>query len=62
MSVLYILIACSLIIAILFLAAFIWAVRNGQYEDKFTPAVRMLFDERTKTTPADNSDKDNILT
>lgn len=45
MSVMYMLIAFSLLIASGFLLAFIWAMRNGQYEDKYTPSVRILFDD-----------------
>lgn len=45
MSVLIILIGASLVVATGFLIAFIWSVRSGQYEDRFTPSVRMLFDE-----------------
>lgn len=46
MSVLAVLIGASLVVAIGFLLAFIWAVRNGQFEDGYTPSVRMLFDSR----------------
>jgi len=35
-------------VAACFLGAFIWAVRNGQYDDDYTPSVRMLFDDGTK--------------
>jgi cbb3-type cytochrome oxidase maturation protein len=45
LSAMYILILASLIVAIGFLIAFIWAVRNGQYEDKYTPKVRIIFDD-----------------
>lgn len=45
MSVLFILIIVSLIVAASFLAAFIWSVKSGQYEDGYTPSVRMLFDD-----------------
>ncbi len=45
MSVLFILISASLIIAIGFLVAFIWSVKSGQYDDDYTPSVRMLFDD-----------------
>ncbi len=45
MSVILILIGASLFVAIGFLVSFIWAVRTGQYEDKYTPSVRMLFDD-----------------
>ncbi len=44
MSVILLLIAASLTVAIAFLIAFIWAVKSGQYEDDYTPSVRMLFD------------------
>ncbi len=45
MSVLFILISASLLIAIGFLIAFIWSVKNGQFDDDYTPSVRMLFDD-----------------
>lgn len=46
MSVLFILIIISLTVAAGFLIAFIWSVKNGQYEDEFTPPIRMLFDDK----------------
>ena len=39
------LISISLVIALTFLAVFFWNIRSGQYEDLYTPSVRMLFDE-----------------
>jgi cbb3-type cytochrome oxidase maturation protein len=48
MSVIYILIGCSLLLATSFLGAFIWASKSGQYEDDYTPSVRILFDDETK--------------
>jgi len=45
MSVIYILIAVSIFVAVLFLGAFIKAVKNGQYDDDYTPSVRMLFED-----------------
>jgi cbb3-type cytochrome oxidase maturation protein len=57
MSVLFILISASLIIAIGFLIAFIWSVKSGQYDDDYTPSVRMLFDDElvsNKTTDITN--------
>ncbi|MGS2765265.1 cbb3-type cytochrome oxidase assembly protein CcoS [Sinomicrobium sp. M5D2P9] len=45
MSVIYILITVSIVVAVVFLAAFIAAVRNGQYQDNYTPSVRMLFED-----------------
>jgi len=45
MSVLFVLIIVSIVVAASFLGAFIWSVKNGQYEDDYTPSVRMLFDD-----------------
>ena len=45
MSVIYMLITISIIVAIFFLYAFIRAVKSGQYDDDYTPSVRMLFDD-----------------
>lgn len=47
MSVILILIPLSLVVAALFLGAFIWAVRGGQYEDTCTPSMRVLADDGT---------------
>lgn len=46
MNIIFLLIIISLIIAVGFLAAFIWAVKSGQYEDDYTPSIRMLFDDK----------------
>ena len=48
MSVIYLLICISIIIAIFFFTAFIKAVKSGQYDDNYTPSVRMLFDDELK--------------
>ncbi|HOJ17695.1 MAG TPA: cbb3-type cytochrome oxidase assembly protein CcoS [Ignavibacteriaceae bacterium] len=45
MSVIAMLIIFSLIVAGGFLIAFLWAVKSGQYDDKYTPSVRILFDD-----------------
>ncbi len=45
MSVIAILILISLTVALIFLAGFIWAVRSGQFEDTFTPSLRVLTDD-----------------
>ena len=45
MSVLFILIIISLVVAVGFLFAFFWAVRSGQFDDDYTPSIRMLFDD-----------------
>jgi len=55
MSVLYILIGVSLFVAGGFLWAFIWAMRKGQYDDDYTPSVRMLFEDKL---PEENKPKE----
>jgi cbb3-type cytochrome oxidase maturation protein len=42
------LIGFSLLVATGFLAAFIWAVKSGQYKDTYTPSIRILLDETEK--------------
>ncbi|MBL7911567.1 MAG: cbb3-type cytochrome oxidase assembly protein CcoS [Bacteroidia bacterium] len=48
MSVIFVLILASLLIAIGFLFAFIWSVKTDQYEDDYTPSVRILFENEVK--------------
>ena len=48
MTIIFLLIGISLLVALTFLGAFLWAVRSGQYEDTYTPAVRMLFEDETQ--------------
>lgn len=51
MAIIIILITISLTIAILFLAIFYWNVKSGQYDDTYTPSVRMLFDDKPVSKP-----------
>ncbi len=45
MSVIYLLLTISIIVALVFLFAFFYSVKSGQYDDTYTPSVRMLFDD-----------------
>jgi cbb3-type cytochrome oxidase maturation protein len=45
MKIMFFLIILSLIVAVGFLLAFVWATRSGQFDDDYTPSVRMLFDD-----------------
>ena len=51
MNVIFILIAVSLLVAIGFLVTFIWSIRAGQYDDDYTPSVRILFDDEVNVLP-----------
>ena len=48
MSVVFVLIGFSLLVALTFLVLFLWAVKSGQYDDKYTPSIRMLFDDQMR--------------
>ena len=59
MGVIYLLLALSIIVALIFFIAFIVSVRNGQYDDSYTPSVRMLFeDELVRTDTETNLKKE----
>ncbi len=45
MTIIYLLLAISVLVALAFFAAFIFSVKSGQYDDVYTPSVRMLFDD-----------------
>lgn len=45
MSVIYLLLTLSILVALIFFIAFIYSVKRGQYDDSYTPSVRMLFDD-----------------
>lgn len=60
MEVIYLLIAFSLLVAIIFLGLFFWAVKSGQFDDQYTPSMRVLFDDTNsnkKTTNQKNRDE-----
>ena len=49
MSVIIILLLASISIAGIFLLAFLWNVKSGQYDDEMSPPIRMLFDDELTT-------------
>lgn len=48
MSVIILLIIFSILVALIFLGAFIWAVKTGQFDDSYSPSVRILFEDKKK--------------
>lgn len=63
MNIMFLLIGVSLLAAGVFLFLFIWAVKRGQYDDTYTPSVRVLFDDdELKEIPEkeNNEKKENI--
>lgn len=62
MSVIYVLLTISLIVAVIFFIAFIFSIKNGQFDDDYTPSIRMLFEdelvkEKTKQSIQTKKDK-----
>lgn len=57
MSAIYFLIGCSVVIALIFLIAFFWANKDGQHDDTYTPAIRILFEEESKAVNTAVSEK-----
>ncbi len=52
MEIIFTLIGISVFLAVIFLGAFIWSVKKGQYDDPYTPGIRILFEDKKK--PKDN--------
>ncbi len=48
MAIIVLLISISLIIAVGFLISFLWNVKSGQYDDTYSPSVRMLFEDKIR--------------
>jgi cbb3-type cytochrome oxidase maturation protein len=59
MNVIFLLITASTVVALLFLAAFTWAVRSGQFDDDRSPAVRILGDHTPKNNDASRNSTTN---
>jgi cbb3-type cytochrome oxidase maturation protein len=57
-SVIILLIGFSLLVAVIFLFSFLWAVKNGQYEDRYTPSVRILCDNKAEDEKLSNNKTD----
>lgn len=62
MEIIYMLLAISVFVAIGFFIVFIVSVKKGQYDDMYTPSVRMLFEDelvkgnkKTNTTNSENN-------
>jgi len=64
MNIIYMLLGISVVVAIIFFAAFIISVKKGQYDDVYTPSVRMLFEDELvkpnqKKNQSDSKEKSN---
>jgi cbb3-type cytochrome oxidase maturation protein len=57
MSVIYVLLAISTLVAVFFFVLFIFSVKKGQYDDSYTPSVRMLFDDELVDEDSESDEK-----
>ncbi len=62
MDILYLMIICSVSLAVVFLIIFIINARRGQFEDDESPAVRILFEDEIKQEKERNTPEENIET
>lgn len=63
MNIIYMLLAISVFVALIFFVLFIYSVNKGQYDDTYTPSVRMLFDDelvKEETSNKIETSKDKI--
>lgn len=59
MSAIILLIGIGIIVAGGFLIAFIWAVKSGQYDDDYSPSVRMLFENKKTKAVGDTEESES---
>lgn len=62
MSVIYVLLAISITVALVFFIAFVFSVKKGQYDDAYTPSVRMLFEDELVNEPIKNNNQNKSQT
>jgi len=57
MEAIFILIGISLVLAVTFLFLFFKAMKSGQFDDDYTPSIRILFDSQPKKSMKDQPKK-----
>jgi cbb3-type cytochrome oxidase maturation protein len=62
MKIIVVLILISVAIAVVFLLVFYWSMKSGQYDDTYTPSVRMLFDDPKQQVNVQSADKEKKTT
>ncbi|MCO5261090.1 MAG: cbb3-type cytochrome oxidase assembly protein CcoS [Crocinitomicaceae bacterium] len=60
MGIIYIMLIVSLFIAIVFLISFIWATKSGQFDDDYTPSVRILFEDEDVKQKKEEEKQENL--
>jgi len=57
MEIIILLIFISLTIALIFLGAFVWSMKSGQYDDTYGASMRILFEDKKKNRGDTKSNK-----
>ncbi len=57
MTVIIFLLSTSLLVALVFLGAYLWSVRSGQFDDDYAPAHRIFFEDSPNNDTAHNNEK-----
>lgn len=55
MEIIIVLMPLALLLALVFIAGFIWMTVKGQYDDLETPALRILLDDKKLSTNHDSN-------
>jgi cbb3-type cytochrome oxidase maturation protein len=62
MAIIILLISISLVIAVGFLISFLWNMKSGQYDDTYSPSVRMLFENKPKEPVTNRNNHEPVST
>lgn len=60
MDIIFVMISVSIVIAVIFFILFLKTIKGGQYDDLYTPSVRMLFEDEFVEKSNNNSSKQSI--
>jgi len=60
MEAIYFLIPLTIVLLVIAVAVFFWAVRNGQFDDLESPGFRVLIDDDSKPPVEDDDDDRSV--
>lgn len=61
MDIMFLMIMCSISVAVVFLLLFIYGAKNGQFDDDESPAIRMLLDSEVIESPVTEKNKNKQI-
>lgn len=60
MSAIFVAMGASFFVAVIFLILYLFSVKKGQFDDTYTPSVRILFDENDEIQTENKQIETNI--